>query len=232
MFHPVGSQPPSVYWRRRFILIASVVLLIVLLAVTIKVATGGSGGSPTAAGTTGRTKTATPPTSTAPAHPRTTASRSTPPAKHSSSVSAPATKSGSRTSSPPAAPVACTSNDLSVLAVVAQSSYKVGDEPMVEMQVTNTGASPCIENLSDKEIVLKVYNGESRVWGSHDCKVEPGNNEQTLAVNAPVRVSITWTGLASKPGECNNRQRVGAGTYTLYATLAGKTGHAAQFSIS
>jgi hypothetical protein len=232
MFHPVGSQPPSVYWRRRFILIASVVLLIVLLAVSIKVVAGGSGGSPAAAGTTGRSKPAAPPPSSAPAHPRTTTSRSTPPAKHSSSATAPATKSGSRTSSPPVVPVACTASHLSVQAVAGQSSYKVGDEPMVEMQVTNTGTTPCIENLSDKEIVLKVYNGESRVWGSHDCKVEPGDNEQTLAANAPVRVSITWTGLASKPGECNNRQRVGAGTYTLYATLAGKTGQAAQFSIS
>jgi hypothetical protein len=232
MFHPVGSQPPSVYWRRRFILVASIVLLIVLLAVTIKVATGGSSGSPAAADTTGHSKSAAPPTSSTPARPRTTAPKSTPAATHSTSPTAPGTTTGGRTVSSPAVPVACKSGDVAVQAVAAQSSYKVGDEPMLELQVTNTGALPCIENLSDKEIVLKVYNGESRVWGSHDCKVEPGNNEQTLAANAPVRVSITWTGLASKPGECNNRQRVGAGTYTLYATLAGKTGKAAQFSIS
>ena len=52
-----------------------------------------------------------------------------------------------------------------------------------------------------------------------------------LAVDRAVRVSITWSGLTSQPHQCTSRQRVGAGTYTLYAALAGRTGTAAQFSI-
>ena len=115
---------------------------------------------------------------------------------------------------------------------MASPNYKVGASPMLEMQVTNVGKAPCVQDLADKQIVLKVYNGESRVWGSHDCATQPGSQLRTLAVNTSVRVTISWSGLTSQPNNCSSRQRVGAGTYTLYATLSGKTGKAAQFTIS
>jgi hypothetical protein len=55
---------------------------------------------------------------------------------------------------------------------------------------------------------------------------------RTLAVNQPVRVSIIWSGLSSQPNCAGTRQRVGAGSYTLYALLAGHVGTAAQFTIT
>jgi hypothetical protein len=115
---------------------------------------------------------------------------------------------------------------------VAQTSYSVGAEPVLMLQVTDKGPAPCIQNLADSQVELRVYNGESRVWGSHDCEVQPGTDNRTLAVGQPVRVSVTWSGLTSEPACAGTRQRVGAGTYTLYAYLAGHVGTAAQFSIS
>jgi hypothetical protein len=129
-------------------------------------------------------------------------------------------------------PKRCVAKDLAVSAVVAKPTYRVGEQPVVELQVTNTGSAPCIQDLADAQVELKVYNGESRVWGSHDCQIQPGTNDRTLAVNTPVRVAITWSGLTSQPGCAGTRQRVGAGTYTLYALLSGKTGKATQFTIS
>jgi hypothetical protein len=130
-----------------------------------------------------------------------------------------------------APPPACTPTQLAVQAAVGQSTYHVGDKPVVMLQVTNTGATPCVQDLADKQIVLKVYNGESRVWGSHDCEIQPGTDERVLEVGRPVRVSITWSGLTSQPGCTGTRHRVGAGTYTLYGYLAGHQGKATQFSI-
>jgi hypothetical protein len=121
---------------------------------------------------------------------------------------------------------------LAITAVVGQSTYHVGEQPLLELQVINTGSVPCVQDLADKQIELGVYNGESRVWGSHDCQIQPGTNPRMLAVNQPVRVAITWTGLTSQPNCAGTRQRVGAGTYTLYAVLSGHTGKAAQFTIS
>jgi hypothetical protein len=116
--------------------------------------------------------------------------------------------------------------------MVGQPTYKVGDQPLLELQVTNMGAKPCVQDLADKAVELRVYNGESRVWGSHDCQIQPGTDNKTLAVRRPVQVAVTWSGLTSQPKCAGTRQRVGAGTYTLYAVLSGKTGKAKQFTIS
>ena len=220
MFHPIGSQPPSVYWRRRLILLGSIGLLLVLMILTVKIATS-DGSEPTGAG--GHT---TPPTHTTPA-PQTSHSSSPANNQHSSS---PASSSSAKSSS--AAPEPCAAKDLEVAAVSSKPNFSVGDEPVLELQVTNTGDASCVQDLADSQVELKVYNGESRVWGSHDCQIEPGTNPMTLAVGQPVRVSVTWSGLSSQPHCAGTRQRVGAGTYTLYAALSGHTGKATQFSLS
>ncbi|MBE7189329.1 hypothetical protein [Jatrophihabitans endophyticus] len=125
----------------------------------------------------------------------------------------------------------CTSSELKIAAVVGKSTYRVGQDPMVGLRVTDVGSTPCAADLADKQIVLKVYNGVSRVWGSHDCQVQPGKKERTLGVNAPVLASVSWSGETSQPKCAGTRQHVGAGTYTLYATLSGTTGTAARFTI-
>lgn len=238
MFHPVGNEPSSVYWRRRLLLFASLALVILLIVLTVRAMSSSAAGKPQGAGvrppattaptTSPRSTSSAPQSSHVPAgathsrHERATES------KHSSSVS----NSPSSAASSSVAPARCRPKDLDIQAVVAHSSYKVGQRPEVELQVTNAGAQPCVQDLADKQIVLKIYNGESRVWGSHDCQIEPGTDDRVLAVGNPVRVSITWSGLTSRPNCAGTRQRVGAGTYTLYASLSGHTGKAAQFSIT
>lgn len=224
MFHPVGSQPPSVYWRRRLSLLAS---LVVLIAMTIYVLKPGGKDEPIKA--TAADRTSTPATSTTPP----ASHSSTAPASHSSTPAS-STSTGTHTSSSsPSTPGPCALSKLAIKAVVGgDGKYKVGDQPLLMLQVTNTSTKPCVQDLADSQVELKVYNGESRVWGSHDCQIEPGTSPSTLTANQSVRVSITWSGLSSQPQCAGTRQRVGAGTYTLYATLAGKQGAAANFSIS
>jgi len=222
MFHPVGSQPPSVYWRRRLVLLAAGVALLVLLVMTIKII-GSGGDQPASAHGTPPSTTAK--TSGAPVRPSSTKPTSRATTRAASSSSGPVSRSSS------APPPACTTSNLAIAAVVGKPAYQVGDQPLLELQVTNVGPGPCVQDLADRQVELKVYNGESRVWGSHDCKVQPGSAVRTLGPRTPVLVAVTWSGLSSRPGCAGTRQRVGAGSYTLYATLAGKTGKAAQFSI-
>jgi hypothetical protein len=99
------------------------------------------------------------------------------------------------------------------------------------LQVIDTAKVPCIQDLADSQIVLRVYNGVSRVWGSHDCQIQPGKDLRTLAVGQPVRISVVWSGLSSQPNCAGTRQRVGAGTYTLYVALSGHGGTSAQFAM-
>jgi hypothetical protein len=128
--------------------------------------------------------------------------------------------------------VPCVPSVLGVAATTPLKTYKVGQQPELEIQVTDTGDAPCIADLSDGQIELLVYNGESRVWGSHDCQVEPGSSPMTLTPRQPVKRAIRWTGLSSQPHCAGSRMRVGPGNYTLRARFAGIDGRPSTFSIS
>lgn len=201
--HPVGSQRAAVYWRRRLVLLAALVIVAVVAYVVFF---GRGSGRPGAS--------ANPPATTPPA---TTQARTTP-AAHPTTTAA-----GSGACAPAALKLAATTD---------APSFKLGSQPVLALQVTNIGKTPCVADLSDRQIELLVYNGESRVWGSHDCQVQPGTQPMTLAVGSPVRRSITWTGLSSQPQCAGTRQLVGSGTYTLHAKLAGVEGATATFSLT
>ncbi|TAM86595.1 MAG: hypothetical protein EPN43_10395 [Jatrophihabitans sp.] len=234
MFFPVGPRPPSVYWRRRLLLVAGIVAILVLIVLTTKAVVSGDSGStggpgPQAGGTT-RTGTPTPsPQATGAASP-TTSPASSPAAVPSTT---PASSSPvAPVSSPSAVAPQCNVAQLHLAATVAQPTYQVGAEPVLGLQITNPGPQPCVQDVADSQIVMTVYNGASRVWGSHDCQVQPGVMQRTFNPSQPAVFTITWSGLSSQANCAGTRQRVGAGTYTLYATLAGQQATAAQFAIS
>jgi hypothetical protein len=221
MFHPVGHQTPSVYWRRRLVLAAALVLLLVLIIVTGKVVFGSSGKSPS--GLHGSTSPVNHTTSTPP--PTQTTTTSAPP----STSTAPSSPTGTGSSSVVAKP--CTASQLVVSAATDKTTYTVGAEPVLSLQVIDKAAVPCVQDLADSQVLMRVYNGVSRVWGSHDCQIQPGKDLRTLAAGQAVKVSVVWSGLSSQPNCAGTRQRVGAGTYTLYVSLSGQSGTSAQFAI-
>jgi hypothetical protein len=131
----------------------------------------------------------------------------------------------------PAAP-ACTQADLKIAASTSQPSYAIGESPGLNLVVTDIGSAPCVADLSDSNIVLLVYSGDARVWGSHDCSVQPGSSPETLPVNDPVTRQIVWAGMSSSQGCTAPRQRVGAGSYTLQPVFAGQAGSSVTFTIA
>lgn len=151
-----------------------------------------------------------------------------------------ASSSARRTSTPatvPAtasapAPVPCVPSVLGVAATTGATRYGLDQRPDLQIEVTNTGDAPCRANLSDGQIELVVYNGWSRVWGSHDCNVRPGDSMITLAPRQTARRIIQWSGMSSQPHCAGTRQRVGEGNYTLHARFAGIDGRTATFAIA
>jgi hypothetical protein len=103
--------------------------------------------------------------------------------------------------------VPCVPSVLGVAATTDAKQYRLDQRPELEIRVTNTGEAPCTANLSDSQIELLVYNGWSRVWGSHDCT-------------------------SSQPHCAGSRERVGMGSYTLRARFAGMDGRSASFTIA
>ncbi|MCL1898217.1 MAG: hypothetical protein FWG16_05290 [Micrococcales bacterium] len=44
LLHPVGPEPPAVYWRRRAVVVGGLILVLVVLVMIIKACAGGGGG--------------------------------------------------------------------------------------------------------------------------------------------------------------------------------------------
>jgi hypothetical protein len=236
MMHPIGSLPPHVYWRRRVMLGGALAAVILLVLTVFALSSNGTTDEASSAGGSSSHPAPTSPTgATSPAP-------TTPAPSQTSSAAAPASGSSSGATTPnPASPassgsasavVACIGAQLTVSAGSQAPTYKVGDQPVLTLLVTNNGPGNCTQDLADSQVQLVVYNGAARVWGSHDCLIQPGTDLKTLVAGSTVGVQITWSGLSAQPACAGTRQRVGAGTYTLYPYLAGAQGTAAQFSIT
>lgn len=219
MLQPVGTLSPVVYWRRRLVVLAPVVLILL----TLYVACSGSSEKPAAAPAH-----AAPGVSSGSARPSGAAGRSGGAAARAGSTNATPVSVPAKAN---LAPVACAAAALKISAVTGAATYRVNQQPTLLLQVINSGPSPCVKDLSDQQIELLVYNGESRVWGSHDCLIQPGSSPQTLPAATAVRRSIVWTGLSSQPACTGTRQRVGPGSYTLHARLGGVEGATATFTL-
>lgn len=220
MLQPVGTLSPVVYWRRRLVVLAPVVLILL----TLYVACSGSSDKPAAAPAH-----ATPGVASGSAHPSGAVGRSSVAPSRGGSTNAAPLSVPSKAS---VVPTACAAAAVKISAVTSAATYRVNEQPTLMLQVVNSGPSPCVRDLSDQQIELLVYNGESRVWGSHDCVIQPGSSPQTLPVAMAIRRSIVWTGLSSQPACAGTRQRVGPGSYTLHARLGGVEGVTATFTMS
>ena len=207
MLQPVGSLPPATYWRRR---VAVAALAIGLAVLTWYVVFGGPGKSDGNA---------------APA------SRSSSSSSSSAHSSSPSTTVTTTTAKPPPPGARCTASGLTVAAATGKRAYKVGQETALYLIVTNTGKSACVQDLADARVELTVFTGDVRVWGSHDCQMQPGTAPQQLAPNKPVRVEVIWTGKTSQPGCGGTRLQVQPGTYRLYAALNGARSTPVTFTV-
>ena len=234
MLHPVGNLPAHVYWRRRLFFVVLPVIGIALIAWALLSSGGGHSSPSNTASTT--TKPSSGPTTTTPPPTRDSGSISvgtTAPSTTAATTTAVKTPVTSAVSSSVAASGKgfCAAQDLTVASGVAHPSFAVNSKPVLYMPVTNVGTTPCKLDVADKHVEWRVYTGDVRVWGSHDCAVQAGSSVVTLVAQQTIRLSITWSGLTSLPGCKGSRLAVQAGTYRLYAYLNGERSAATTFTI-
>jgi hypothetical protein len=228
MMQPVGNLPARVYWRRRLVFVGLPLLGIILVLWALLSGGGDHPSSHNASSTT--TKPSDSPATTS-AQPRDSGSIgvSTTTPKPTTPSSTPVTTAPS--TSPATRKGFCAVGDLTVAAATAKKSFAVKSKPGLSMLVTNTSASPCKLDVADKHVEWRVYSGDVRVWGSHDCSVQSGTNVVNLTARQAIRLSISWSGLTSAPKCAGTRLAVQAGTYKLYAYLNGKASPAVTFTV-
>jgi hypothetical protein len=201
--NPTGPQPPSVYWRRRALVLLGLVVAIVVV-VLIVVRPGASGDEPGAAATS--TPAADPAPSTAATAP---AADATP---DPSSTEATA-EDGAR----------CAATAIELVPVVDKQVFAPTELPQISMSVTNTGSSDCVINLGSGQQKLVVTSGEEQWWSSADCQVDPTDQDVTLTAGQTLSTpAIAWDRTRSTIDTCDadSRQAVPAGGATYRLTVS------------
>lgn len=188
-WRPVGPEPASTYWQRRAVVAAAAVLPFVLLAAM----TGGEQQDALRSDSPPR------PTAGAPVEPSAGASAAPSPS--------------------PAGAAACAAEALTITSKAGEQSYRVGTSPRLTLSVTNTGATPCVVDLGQAAVELRVFSGRDRIWSSDDCRPGGGQAPTTLAPGKAQVQRVTWDGRRSLPGCDGSKARAQAGTYRVTARV-------------
>ena len=192
-WRPVGPEPAQTYWVRRAVVVAAVLLVVLLLLQLF----GGGDDDRLAQ------QPADVPASTTPDP------LPTPDASASTDPSATPDPSGSA-SAPP-----CDDDVLSVEAEATDESYAVGEQPRLELRITNTGTAVCVRDLGQGAVELQVVSGDDRIWSSDDC-TPGGAAELTVLQPGEAETStVTWPGTRSLPGCQGDDEPADAGTYRV-----------------
>ena len=202
--NPTGPQPPSVYWRRRALVLLGLVVAIVVV-VLIVVRPGASGDEPGAAATS------TPAADPAPAA--------------SETATAPAADATPEPGSTATAVdgARCAASAVELVPVVDKQVFAPTELPQISMSVTNTGSSDCVINLGSGQQKLVVTSGEEQWWSSADCQVDPTDQDVTLAAGQTLSTpAIAWDRTRSTTDTCDadSRQAVPAGGATYRLTVS------------
>ncbi|HEX2144687.1 MAG TPA: hypothetical protein VHG10_09285 [Glycomyces sp.] len=197
-----GSEPESVYWRRRGI-VAGAVLALVLLVVFGLGELGGGDGRDTVGADVAQNEWKPPSPSTTLNRPYI---RETP---SSAEPSEPATSTAPLV-------VACPADDLMLQVVAAFDEVRSGSEVPVSVLVASGADTACTADL--REVAVELAAGADVVYSSAHCETPKGEQVE-LSGGGGQTVEFTMDGLASEEGCRGARRELPAGDYELRARL-------------
>ncbi|NUS93677.1 MAG: hypothetical protein HOQ36_14940 [Nocardia sp.] len=209
MLEPTGPLPPEIYWRRRvFAIGALVVALAVVIWLAVTVSRGGDSPDAAAAASTSETGEPTPGSTSA----STTASSTRPSA----------TASATRSTEPAAAASGqCADQSLAIKVSVGQPTYRIGEEPVFGIVITNISGAPCTRDMGSglQRVSVHSLDGGRQLWASTDCYPDGEPDVRTLDRGEQAAFTVTWTGATSQPECAGERVAVPAGAYNVVAQM-------------
>jgi hypothetical protein len=197
-----GSEPESVYWKRRGI-VAGAALALILLVVSGLSALGGDGEDPAAEADAAQNDWQA-------SSPSTTLKR---PYVPETPAEAEPTESPS-----PTAPevVPCAAEELMLQVVAAFGEVRSGSEVPVSVLVASGADTACTADL--REVAVELAAGEDVVYSTAHCETPKGEQVE-LSGGAGQTVEFAVDGLASEEGCEGARRALPAGEYELRARL-------------
>jgi hypothetical protein len=197
----VGPLPPSVYWRRRVLVLGGLLLVVLLVAY----ACSGSGASsastqPTPAPVLAPIPTSSPSPSMSPSSsmlpsvdPSGTTTQPTSLLSPSVSASAPMVDA-----SP--ADDTCTDDQIQVTPVIASTSaatsrLELGGTYDLRLKIRNISKVTCRRDVGTVAEELRITKGSTKIWSSDDCvhPKTPAHDIRTFAPGIEIYAEIKWS---------------------------------------
>jgi hypothetical protein len=209
----VGPLPPSVYWRRRALVLGAALLVLFLVAQACMAATAAPGGdaagdpSPSAAV---ETPAATPPLTAPPAPPVTDRDNGGDDRDRSTSERLTGDE--------------CRDEDMLITAEADRTTFAAGDPVQFTIRIRNDSDRTCVRDIGGelRELYLIQGTGANKVWSTQHCGGPSGRDEAQLPPGFETTYFIVWSGRTSTTCDGEDRPAgpmVTPGKYQLFARL-------------
>lgn len=215
VLRPRGPENPSVYWRRRAVVIGVVVVLLAALGWLIF---GRSSGQPQASPTPSPSPSAS---GTAAAEDQESSD------SQASEKPDPSASSSARADETPA----CSDDDIEVTAATDKKVYAAGENPQITLTIENTSDADCLRDIGSGANEIVVTSGGQHAWSSDDCDPSAASNEQILAAGARAQVTVTWERKLSAPGCAGDAPAAQAGAYAAEARNGDVVSQSVRFEL-
>jgi len=212
---------PSVYRRRRIVLVLA--LIVIGVIVWLLIAQPWRGAAAESPDPTPKPSQST--ASPLPVPETSTASSTPTPETKTTDAGAAATATPTPTGPPTAKP--CVARDVAVEPLTDQETYAAGQNPQLSIRLTNNGAADCTLNVGTSGQAFTIMSGSDVWWRSTDCQTEPSDMVVLLAAGQVVTSAapLAWDRTRSSVSTCDdpNRQIApgGGASYHLSVELGG-----------
>ncbi len=242
----VGPLPPTVYWRRRAVVLGAVLLAVILLFVSCG---GEDDGNNRGTGASSQAPTPAPASATpeeepsfsdadpngGPALPDPEDLRSQQPAPVTGTdPSAPANTTGNDANVTAQSAGACADTEISVTPVPATTSAKRGVPVVIKLKIKNISARACTRDLGAGAQELYLDQGARKYWSSDTCSADRSTNQVRMQPGAEYEFAVTWNGRQSS--KCASALAAGPapppGRYELRGRLGTKVSEPAALAIA
>ena len=119
---------------------------------------------------------------------------------------------------------ACSTADITVLAVTDKDVYAAGEQPQLSITLSNNGASPCLINVGTATQSFVITSGTDTWWRSTDCQSESSDQVVQLAAGQTVSsvTPVVWDRTRSSVDTCAaSRPQAPAGFFHLQVSIGG-----------